>query len=39
MIRNTDLRVIEDLEVNGAVKGGIVSREDLRAADGSLREV
>lgn len=39
MIRNIDLRVIEDLEVNGVVKGGIVFREDLRVVDGFLREV
>lgn len=39
MIRNTDVSVIEALEVSGAVKGGLVSRENLRAEDESLREV
>lgn len=39
MTRNTDLRVIEGLEVYGYVKRGTISREDLRAAHGSLREV
>lgn len=33
------MSVIESLEVNGAIKGGIVSREDLRAVNGPLREV
>lgn len=37
--RNTDWRVIEGLEVYGYVKRGIISREDPRAAHGSLREV
>lgn len=39
LVRNSDLNIIEDLEVNGAIKGEIASREDLRAADGPLREV
>lgn len=39
MIRSTDVSVIEALEVCGAVKGGLVSRENLRAEDESLREV
>lgn len=39
MIRTTDVSVIEALEVCGAVKGGLVSRENLRAEDESLREV
>ena len=39
LVRNSDLNIIEDLEVSGAIKGEIVSREDLRAADGPLREV
>lgn len=39
MVRNTDLSIVEDLEINGAIKGGTVSREDLRATDRPLREV
>lgn len=39
MIRTTDVSVIEALEVCGAVEGGLVSRENLRAEDESLREV
>lgn len=36
MIRNTDLSVIEDLEVNEADRGGIGLRAEQRAADGFL---
>lgn len=39
MVRNTDLSIIEDLEVNGAIKGGVVPGEGLRTADGPLRDV
>lgn len=39
MIQNTDLSITEGLAVYEAAKGGVVSRENLRAADGSLREV
>lgn len=39
MIQNTDLSIIEGLAVYEAAAGGIVSRENLKAADGSLREV
>lgn len=39
MMGNTDLGVMEGLEEYGAVQGGIVFREDLRASDGYQREV
>lgn len=38
MTRNTDVRVLEDWQRDGAVKGGIVSRENLKATGRLPRE-